>query len=292
MGAHSWITIDDPQDPRIDLYRDLKDADLRKRGGFFMAEGELVVQRALALFQAGELDMHSVLVNAARLQAMNEALAPLPERGVPVYVGAQDILDRITGFHVHRGCLAVGKCPARATLDQVLPTPTLTPTLTPTPTPTAARSLIVVCEALRHVDNLGVIFRNAAAFGADAVILDPQSCDPLYRRTLRVSIGHSLTMPWTRLSPWPAALSQLTARGYTLVAMAITDSATPIHEFAWPERTALLLGTEGPGLSWRTLDLCSAVVMAPMAPAVDSLNVGTASGIALYAARYGLNAGD
>jgi tRNA G18 (ribose-2'-O)-methylase SpoU len=273
MTDSPWIQIETATDPRIELYRDLKDADLRKRGDRFMAEGELIVHKALQMHALGEIIMESVLVNPARLRAMEELLRPLAQAGLPVYLGAQEILDDITGFHVHRGCLSVGKCPPNKALNEVLP-------------PDDEPSLIVVCEALRHVDNLGTIFRNAAAFGADAVILDPESCDPLYRRTLRVSIGHALRLPWSRQSNWPAGLRALQERGYTLVALALTDAAEPLQDYAWPERTAIVLGTEGPGLRWKTIDACDAVVKAPMHPGVDSLNVGTASGIALYAARY------
>ncbi len=276
MTESPWTHIDSPTDPRLELYRDLKDADLRKRGNRFLAEGELIVHKALHGHILGSIQMESVLVNPARLRAMEAVLRPLAEAGLPVYLGTQEVLDAITGFHVHRGCMAIGKCPNEKMLDDVLP-------------PDDDPSLIVVCEALRHVDNLGIIFRNAAAFGADAVILDPESCDPLYRRTLRVSIGHALQLPWARLQDWPNGLSSLQERGYTLVALALTDAAVPIHEYAWPPRTAVVLGSEGPGLRWKTIDACDAVVKAPMFPGVDSLNVGTASGIALYAARYRLS---
>lgn len=274
MTGAPWIRIDSPEDSRLALYRDLKDADLRQRGGRFMAEGELIVRKALRLHELGAIEMESVLLNEPRLRALEDRLRPLAARGLPVYLGAQPILDAIAGFHVHRGCLALGKCPSDKGLEDVLPR-------------AEGPSLVVVCEALRHVDNLGTIFRNAAAFDADAILLDPQCCDPLYRRTLRVSIGHALTMPWARAGDWPEALATLRRRGYTLVAAALADQAIPLHEYAWPARTALLVGTEGTGLRRRTIEACDAAVRIPMAADVDSLNVGTATGIALYAARFG-----
>ncbi len=279
MTAGLWIRIDSVADPRIQLYRDLKDADLRQRGGRFIAEGELVVRKALQVHVLGDIRMESVLLNEARLRALEAELLPLARDGLAIYLGEQAVLDGIAGFHVHRGCLSIGKCPPNKMLESVLPEG-------------SAGSLVVAGERLRHVDNLGTIFRNAAAFGADAIVLDPESCDPLYRRALRVSIGHALSLPWARAADWPEGLEALRRCGYTLVALALSDRARPLHEFAWPHRAALVVGTEGTGLRRRTIDACDAVIEIPMAAGVDSLNVGTATGIALHAARFGPRAPD
>jgi len=273
VSENWWQTITEPLDTRVDLYRNLKDADLRKRRNRFMAEGELVVRKALRLHLSGKIRMESVLVNQARLNAMEDALKPAALGGLPILLGSQELLDSIAGFHVHRGCLSVGKCPNEKSLEETIPDH-------------EKPSVIVGCESICNVDNLGVIFRNVAAFAADAVILDQRSCDPLYRRTLRVSIGHSLTVPYARISPWPGELMRLKERGYHLVALALRENAVPLHEYHWPSRVLLLLGTEGTGLHQRTLEMCDDCLVIPMANDVDSLNVGTASGVALHTARF------
>lgn len=267
-----WIEITDRDDPRIVLYCDLKDASLRKRGGLFMAEGELVVRRAIEHARTIGQPLVSALVSPTRLRSLTGDLESVADSGAPVYVAEQSILDEIAGFNVHRGCLALGKCPPDRTLADVLPGP--------------GPSLVVVCESLTNVDNLGVVFRAAAGFEADAVLLDPRCCDPLYRRTLRVSIGHSLALPWARLRRWPDDLRALHDRGYTVAALELAAGSTPLHTYAWPERLALVVGTEGRGVWRRTLEIVDDVLEIPMHPSVDSLNVGAAAAIALYAARH------
>jgi tRNA G18 (ribose-2'-O)-methylase SpoU len=269
-----WIEVTDRDDPRIALYRDLKDASLRKRGGLFMAEGELVVRRAIAHASSIGQPMVSALVSPTRLRALATDLRTMAGSGASVYVAEQAILDGIAGFSVHRGCLALGKCPPDRSLDDVLPPP--------------GPSLVVVCESLTNVDNLGVVFRAAAGFEADAVLLDPRCCDPLYRRALRVSIGHSLALPWVRLRRWPDDLLVLRDRGYTVAALELAPGAVPLHAYAWPDRLAVVIGAEGPGVRRRTLDIVDDVLEIPMHPSVDSLNVGAAAAIALYAARHRL----
>lgn len=250
--------VTDPADPRLDDYRDLKDRRLDERGGRFMAESELVVRKLLA----SGLRVHSVLLTAPRLRSLEPAL---PEE-VPVLVAPQALLDRIAGFPVHRGCLAVGERPREARL------------------PEDAR-LVVVLEDLVDVDNLGAMARNAAAFGADALVLSPRCADPFYRKAIRVSAGAVFALPIVRATRWPEDLLALRERhGLALVAAVLAPDATPLDRFAPPPRLALLLGAEGPGLAAATRTLCDALVTIPMARA-DSLNVATAGAVFLHHLR-------
>lgn len=252
--------IADPDDPRVADYAGLRDPARRSRvereGAFFVAESPLVVQRLLASGRR----VRSVLVTADRYDALAGALATCP---APVFVAPEGVLRAVVGFDLHRGVVAAA--------DR-WPLPTLAAVL-------SGARLVAVVERLNDHENLGVVFRNAAAFGIDAVLLDPECADPLYRRCVRVSIGHVLTVPWTRATP-----AEVQAAGFALVALTPDAGATPIDEVAWPPRCALALGAEGPGLRPATLaraDLCARI---PMASGVDSLNVATAAGIAFHVA--------
>jgi tRNA G18 (ribose-2'-O)-methylase SpoU len=256
------IAVDDADDPRLADYRDLPERRLRAESGRFVAESERVVRRLVG----SGLGVVSVLLTAPRLATLADALGG----PFPVYLAPQELLDRIAGFHVHRGCLAVGERPA------------------PAPLPRGARSLVVL-EDLTDVDNLGAIARHAAAFGADALVLSPRCADPYYRKAIRVSLGAVFALPVVRLARWPDDLAALRADGLTLVAAVVDPTATPLDRFAPPARFALLLGAEGPGLSAAALAHCDARVTIPM-PAgsnalADSLNVATAGAIFLYALR-------
>jgi len=181
-------------------------------------------------------------------------------------VASQDVLDGIAGFHVHRGCLAIGERPARP------------------PVPDDAR-LVVAVEDLVDVDNLGSIVRNAVAFGAAAMLLSPRSADPFYRKAIRVSLGGVFALPVIRLERWPDELAELrAARGFSIVGAVVDAAATPLEAFTPPERTVLLLGAEGPGLSAAAQAICDHRVTIPMSPSAgaDSLNVATAGAICLY----------
>ena len=254
------VAIEDADDPRLSDYVGLSDPDLRRRvepdGGFFVAESPHVVE---ALIRSPRT-VRSVLVTPTQFGALDDLLASLD---APVYVARPEVLRRVVGFDLHRGAVAAG---AR------WPLPPVAAVLA------GARS-VAVLERITDHENLGGLFRNAAAFGIDAVLLDRESADPLYRRCVRVSIGHVLTVPWTRLD----SLAELRTHGFTQLALTPSPTAQPLDEVAWPERTAFLLGTEGPGLSDAWLAAADAHVRIPMAPGVDSLNVATAAAIAFHA---------
>jgi tRNA G18 (ribose-2'-O)-methylase SpoU len=257
------VSIDASSDVRLDDYRNVPDADLLERHGIFVAEGRLVVRRLLT---ETALAVRSILVTPAACASLSDALAARPE--LTVYVVPQTVMDGVSGFNIHRGCLAIGERPVPVPWHDLA----------------VAASTIVVLERVSNADNVGGIFRNAAAFGAGAVLLDPVSTDPLYRKAIRTSMGAGLIVPFARLEPWPDALRQLRGRGIVLVAMT-PSSATPIRECAHAlagTRVAVVLGHEGDGLSTATLDLCDHRARIPIAPGVDSLNVSSAAAIALY----------
>jgi tRNA G18 (ribose-2'-O)-methylase SpoU len=250
----SFVT--DPHDPRLDDYRQLKERRLEQEGGRFVAESEVVVRKLLS----SGLRVHSVLVTAPRLHALEDVL---PD-DVPVLVAPQEVVDQVAGFHVHRGCLAVGERPLPALV------------------PAAARA-VVVLEDLVDVDNLGAMARNAAALGADALLLSPRCADPFYRKAIRTSTGSVFFLPIVRAAGWPAGLVDLRARlGLTLVAAVLDAGAVPLHALAPPPRFALVLGAEGPGLAPETSRLCDVRVTIPMATGADSLNVATAGAVLLH----------
>jgi tRNA G18 (ribose-2'-O)-methylase SpoU len=247
----SFVT--DPADSRLDDYRDLHDRRLNEEGRRFIAESELVVRELLS----SGLPVHSVLLTAPRLSALEGVLGD-----ANVLVAPQELLDGVTGFHVHRGCLAIGERPTRTEL------------------PDGARA-IVVLEDLVDVDNVGATIRNAAALGADAIVLSPRCADPFYRKAIRVSMGAVFRMPLVRATAWPGDLKALRDRGFAIVGAVLDPDAVPIQSFEPPARFALVLGTEGPGLSAGTKQLCDARVTIPM-KAADSLNVATAGAVLLH----------
>ncbi len=257
------VPITDPADPRIEAYRDVRERDLAGRRGHFIAEGEVVLR---LLLSSERYEAASVLIAEKRLGKLAPFLADLPGT-VPVYLAAQAVIDAVAGFHLHRGILALGHraaLPAAAELLDRLP-------------PSA---LAVALFGIANHDNIGGIFRNAAAFGADAVILDGGCCDPLYRKAIRVSVGASLTVPYARLAPDEDAVDLLARHGFECIALS-PSGATPLALLTRQPRAAVLLGTEGPGLPADVLARARAVTI-PMAPGFDSLNVATASGIALH----------
>jgi tRNA G18 (ribose-2'-O)-methylase SpoU len=264
------IRVADPADPRLADYFGMSDPQHRRRieaeRGFFIAESPLVV-RAL---MRSERAVRSVLVTPAQHAALADVLdpdlldRPLVDRSdVPVYVAADDVLRQVVGFDLHRGAVASGDRWPLPSVESVLE---------------GARR-VAVLEKLNDYENLGSVFRNAAAFGIDGVLLDAESADPLYRRCVRVSIGHALTVPWTRLS----SLDPVRNRGFALLALTPSPDAVSVDQVAWPDRYALLLGAEGPGLSRAWLDAADMRVRVPMSDSVDSVNVATAAAIAFYA---------
>lgn len=266
------IAIDDPCDPRVAAYRDIRERDLVGREGLFIAEGEVVVRLLLAH------SIHrpvSLLVAEKRIAALSREIPGLPD-DVPVFAASQAVMDGIAGFHIHRGILAVGRrgpMPAAGALLEGC----------------GPRAIAVVLLGIANHDNMGGIFRNAAAFGASAVILDSECCDPLYRKAIRVSVGAALAVPFARLQPGEDAVAFLAASGFVPVALS-PRGGSPLAEISPPERVALLFGTEGAGLPESILHRVRTVRI-PMAGALDSLNVATASGIVLHHLAFGAAAG-
>ena len=262
--------ITDPDDRRVDDYRQLHDARARRLmerpddagPGFFVAEGAHALQRLLA---SGR-HLRSVLVDPIRAEALAETLAGVE---APVLVADQPTLQAVAGFPVHRGVLAAAD-------RWVLPEPAEV-------LEDARR--IAILEDINDHENLGVIFRSAGSLGVDAVLLSPRCCDPLYRRSVRVSMGHVLAVPWTRLDPWPEALEQVASAGFSVVAFTPDADAEPLTDWSpGPgERVAVLLGAEGPGLSPAAVAAAGRRLTIPMRKAADSLNVGSAAAIAFYA---------
>jgi tRNA G18 (ribose-2'-O)-methylase SpoU len=248
-------------DARLADFRALPERRLEQQSGRFVAESEMVVRKLLE----SPLRICSLLLTAPRLAALEAALTAT-ERRFPVYVVPQTVMDQVAGFHVHRGCLAIAERPQTACL------------------PAAAR-LVVVLVDLVDVDNLGAMARNAAAFGADAILLSPRCADPFYRKAVRTSAGAVLTLPIARAARWPDDLLRLREdRGFSLVGAVLGGHAQPLADFTPPPRLALLFGAEGPGLDAATQALCDTWVTIPMAasPGVDSLNVATAGAVFLY----------
>ena len=233
-------------------------------GGLYIAESPKVIARAIA---AGHRP-RSVLLQEQWLDDLRPLLEPLD---VPVFVGASDVLERLTGFNLHRGALAAMHRPALLPVADVL---------------RDARRVVVLEDIVDHT-NVGAIFRSVAGLGADAVLVTPRCADPLYRRSVRVSMGTVLQVPWTRLDDWPDGAAQLRAAGFHIAALALAPTAVGLDEFAAnaPDRVAIVLGTEGDGLSRAALEAADTVVTIPMMHGVDSLNVASASAVALYALR-------
>lgn len=265
------VAVEDPGDPRIRVFMGLRDHDLRRRReapggdmeGIFVAEGALVAGRALA---AGYRAV-SALVDASRDDPRPDGLDP----EVPVHRAGPQVIAAVTGYQTHRGALV-------AFARRALPNPAEV-------LDKACR--VVVGEAVVNPTNLGVIVRSAAALGFDALLLDPRSCDPLYRRANRASMGEGFGLPHARLDPLPAGLEPLRDAGFTLVALTPAADALAVGDLAartGPEdRLALVLGSEGPGLTPATEEAVDLRVRIPLARGVDSLNVGVAAGIACYA---------
>ncbi len=265
------IEVDDPLDPRLEDYLRLTDMALRTKvepeRGLYLAESEKVIRRALA---AGHRP-RSFLLAARWLEDLDDLIVAAGADRVPVYVGEPQVISALTGFHLHRGALASMHRPEPLTLDQVL---------------AGARRVIVLEDVVDHT-NVGALFRSVAALGMDGVLVTPRCADPLYRRSVRVSMGAVFQVPWARMDSWPGGIEELRAADFAVVALALHPEAIGLDEFAAqaPERLALVLGTEGDGLSGRTVAACDHVVRIPMAGGVDSLNVAAAGAVAAWALR-------
>ncbi len=261
------ITVTDRDQPEISDYSRLTDVALRRvsepEGGLYIAESPKVIGRALA---AGHRP-RSVLVLERWLPRMAELFRDYPE--ITVFTGEPELLESLTGFNLHRGALAAMHRPPLAPVTELV---------------RDARTIVVLEDVVDHT-NVGAIFRSVAGLGADAVLISPRCADPLYRRSVRVSMGTVFQVPWTRMEEWDEALPALKQAGFHLAALALSDHAVSLADFAAnrPEKVALVLGTEGDGLSSRALAAADTEVMIPMLHGVNSLNVAAASAVALWA---------
>ena len=260
------VEIESADDPRLADYRDLRDVQLRRHleaeHGLFIAEGEKVVRRAV---EAG-FAPRSFLMAPRWLDGLSDVLT---RSGAPVYVVSEALAEEVTGFHVHRGALASLRRNPLPPVDEVL---------------SGARSVLVLEDIVDHT-NVGAIFRSGAALGFDAVLVSPRCADPLYRRSIKVGMGAVFTTPWTRLPDWYDALPALSRAGFTTVALTLADDAITIEDaVAGVDRLALVLGSEGHGLSPRWEQTADRRAIIPMAAGIDSLNVAAATAVACYVA--------
>lgn len=272
------IHLDDPNDPRLADYVALTDVELRRRvegdRGVFIVEGALAIERLVQSSYA----VRSVLTNRRAFERLRDVLADVD---APVYVVADDVMRATVGFDLHRGAVASAVRPPERDVDELL----------------GGGTRLLVLEGVNDHENLGALFRNAAAFGVDGVLLDPTCADPLYRRSVRVSLGHVLHVPFARAKAWSDAIDRLHDAGWTTIALTPSGDVT-IDEVAAQlrqdqrasfapaaARVALLLGAEGPGLTDVAMRAAHHRVRIPISPGVDSLNVATAAAVALYALR-------
>lgn len=264
--------IDDPADPRVLDYVGLTDPDLRRRrersghgghegddGGFVIAEGLVVIRELLR----SPYRVRSLLLTQPRLAALESEVEHLD---VQVFVGTQEVVNGVTGFHLHRGAVASADRRPLPSVDEVA----------------SDVDLLVMTEGLNDHENLGALFRNASAFGVGAVLMDPTSADPLYRRSIRVSVGQVLHVPFAVADPWPDTIRRLQQLGFEVLALTPGPAAEPLGGVERWSRQAVLVGAEGPGLSAGALAAADRRVRIPLAPGVDSLNVATAAAIALH----------
>jgi len=263
------LRIDDPADPRIAAYRNVPDPDLLIQGGLFVAEGRLVVRR---LIEGQRFSVHSVMVTDAARAALNDVLPSQDE--LPVYVVSQAVMNGITGFNMHRGCLAIGERPRPREWRNAM---------------TGAQRVIAL-ERIGNADNVGAVFRSAAAFGIDAVLLERTCTDPLYRKAIRTSMGAALTIPFATAEPLPEVLRELARDGWVVMAMTPSPTALALRPLALTIASrpiVVVVGNEGEGLTEATLDACTHRARIPMTSAVDSLNLAAAAAIALYELNQG-----
>ncbi len=264
------VVIEGVDDARVAPYRDIGRHDRLAAEGLFVAEGRLVVERLID----DRLPLRSLLLNRASFEALEPRLRTLGDEAT-VFICATQDFETLTGFNIHRGCLALAERPVPRGLDGLL---------------VRAQS-VVLLEDVGNADNVGGVFRNAAAFGAGAVVLSHGCADPLYRKAIRTSMAASLRVPFAVVpSPdlWLPALRRVRAAGFQLVALTLSDDAMDLAVWARterPGRTALMLGAEGPGLQPASEALADVRVRIPIGAAVDSLNVSVAAGIALYELR-------
>ena len=259
--------IVDPNDSRVTGYRDLTDVALRIRteidDGIFIAESASVIERAIA---RGYRPV-SVLMEDKWLERMTPILEPAGD--FPIYLGDRHLLESITGFHVHRGALALIPRPPLPSIESVI----------------KGASRLVIAEDIVDHTNVGAIVRSAAGLGFDGFLVTPRCADPLYRRSVRVSMGTVFDLPWTRLASWPGDLMDLRGEGFTIAAITPDPGAVPIDEFEAPDRLAVIVGTEGDGLTTKALGAADIKLRIPMRHGVDSLNVAAAAAVVCWELR-------
>lgn len=251
-------------------YTQLTDVALRSvrepAEGLFIGESSKIIRRA----HAAGLSPRSFLTSPKWLFDLADIIS---ESDVPIFIGTDAAVETLTGFHLHRGALAAMARPALAPVASLVED---------------ARRIVIIEDIVDHT-NVGAIFRSAAAFGADAVLVTPRCADPLYRRSIRVSMGTVFQVPWTRIETWPGGIAELQEVGFHVAALALDDDSVSLREFAAtaPERTAVVFGTEGDGLMRSTIAACDSTVMIPMSGGVDSLNVAAASAVTCFALQEG-----
>lgn len=254
-------------DSRVDQYRSVRDADLRGRRHLCMVESEMVVRRLLA----SHWKIHSLFLSPQKY----ERLAPhIQDESLQVYIADVSLMSNITGFHIHRGTLALVHRPS----EESLRVSSLINSLVE-----KKQIALLLGEGITNVDNMGSLFRNAAAFGIDAIILDGACCDPLYRKAIRVSMGHALSIPWATTESWIETLKEVKKRlQLKLIGCETGKNATPIWEINPTEKVGIVMGEEKTGLSASTIAQCDEIAEIPMMPQVPSLNVAVASAVGLY----------
>lgn len=260
------VDVDDPADPRLDDFRDLNSVDRRpdlpSGKGLVIAEGVLVAQRMLA----SRFSPRGFLGTDRRLRELSDDLAGC---GVPYYRASAEVMAEVVGFHLNRGVLAAAPRPVELSVPEVL---------------RGART-VAVLEGVNDHENLGSIFRNAAGLGVDAVVFGAGCADPLYRRAVRVSMGHALLVPYARAESWPGDLKLMQGNGFHLIAMTPGEGSVPLADALAPladQKVGVLVGAEGPGLTEHTMRACEVRARIPMSRGTDSLNVATAAAMAFY----------
>ncbi|GAA2421144.1 TrmH family RNA methyltransferase [Mycolicibacterium llatzerense] len=260
------VDVDDPADPRLDDFRDLNSVDRRpdlpSGKGLVIAEGVLVAQRMLA----SRFSPRGFLGTDRRLRELSDDLAGC---GVPYYRASAEVMAEVVGFHLNRGVLAAAPRPVELSVPEVL---------------LGART-VAVLEGVNDHENLGSIFRNAAGLGVDAVVFGTGCADPLYRRAVRVSMGHALLVPYARAESWPGDLKLMQDNGFHLIAMTPGQGSVPLADALAPlaeQKVGVLVGAEGPGLTEHTMRACEVRARIPMSRGTDSLNVATAAAMAFY----------
>ncbi|WP_234353860.1 TrmH family RNA methyltransferase [Gordonia iterans] len=272
IGGFDVVDITDPEDPRVDDFRDLNSVDRRpdlpalpggrKGKGLVIAEGVTVVQRMIA----SRFAPHAFLGVDKRLRELSADLAAPALDGVPFFRASAEVMAQIVGFHLNRGVLGAARRPAPLSVADVV----------------AQARTVAILEGVNDHENIGSIFRNAAGLGVDAVIFGAGCADPLYRRSIRVSMGHVLLVPFAKYEAWPADLGLLKDAGFSLVALTPGEGSVPLSEAVSAEKVGFLVGAEGPGLVEHTMRRCDVRARIPMSRGTDSLNVATAAALAFY----------